>query len=538
MSVLLIGLDGTPWTILNKWMDAGHLPTFKKIYEHSAHGTLQSTIPTYTCPALPTLFTGKSQGKTGVFGFTYPDGTPVSLRTMKDFKIWNILSKNEKESCIVNVRMLYPVEELKGVMISGNPAPSEESHYIYPKELKDKVGGFRYVEQDRLSEELTIDPQKNKEEILKLRVEMTKKRYRVFKELNAEKMYDFSFFWIGGTDFMGHWFWGDDDTYLRYFKEVDKILDDVLQTFDGWDIIMISDHGMQGVQKKKFYVNAWLEKIGYLKYKGNVISQMLRNAVAPKLSVLLSKERKEKVIKFLKRGSASQGNNNGNSSDSGNAITKLEYGSVHNIDWDKTNAYLVNDWGIDIKVDRGSKEYNRIRNDIIKQMKVLTDDEGEKIVKDVWRKEDIFNGPYLDEIPDIVFIPMEDYGMGILPSNKITGIINRDQYERGDGRYFRGDHEGAIDGILMATGPNIRAGDVNGKAGLSDVMPTVLHMLEVDIPEDVDGTVLKELFREDSTCSMREVRMRDYGQPDQQAEALTSEENEEIIESLKQMGYM
>lgn len=217
MSVLLLGLDGTPWTILHKWMEKGQLPTIKKIYDTSAHGVLRSTIPTYTCPALPTLFTGKSQGKTGIFGFTYADGTPVSLRTMRDFKIWDILSKNNKESCIVNVRMLYPVEEFKGIMISGNPAPSEESDYVYPRELKKRIAGFRYVEEDRLSEALAVDPKKNKEQILALRVMMTKNHYKIFKELNMEKKYDFSFYWIGGTDFIGHWFWDDEDTYLRYF---------------------------------------------------------------------------------------------------------------------------------------------------------------------------------------------------------------------------------------------------------------------------------------------------------------------------------
>jgi predicted AlkP superfamily phosphohydrolase/phosphomutase len=539
MSILLLGLDGTPWSILHKWMAKGQLPTFKKIYENSMHGTLISTIPTYTCPALPTLFTGKSQGKIGIFGFTYPDNTPVSLRTMRDFKIWDILSQNGKVSCIVNVRMLYPVEKLNGIMISGNPAPSEESDYVYPEELKKRVAGFRHVEDDRLSEELTIDPQKNKEKILELRIRMTKHRYHVFKMLNLEKKYDFSFFWIGGTDFMGHWFWDDEETYLRYFKEVDIILKDILQTFNGWDLLIISDHGMQGVQKKKFYVNTWLEKLGYLKYKGNIFSQSIRKVAAPTLSVLLSKKRKERIKNFFNKslGSGRMGDVVNDSSNN-SIITKLEYGAIHNIDWDETKAYLVNDWGIEIRVSNKNDEYHKIREDIIEKMKSLVDNDGKKIVKEVWRKEEIFNGPYLDEIPDIVFILTEDYGMGILPSRKITGVINKDQYERGNGRYFRGDHEGAIEGILMAIGPNFKQGELSKKAGLMDIMPTILHMLNVDIPDDIDGNVLKELFKEDSQPFIRDVKKRNYGSPVSTQKHLSPEENKAIIESLKQMGYM
>ncbi|RJQ17688.1 MAG: hypothetical protein C4560_08215 [Nitrospiraceae bacterium] len=537
MGVLLIGLDGTPWSILHKWMDKGHLPAFKKIYDNSARGPLRSTIPTYTCPALPTLFTGKSQGKTGVFGFTYPDGTPVSLRTMKDYKLWSILSMNGKTSCIVNVRMLYPVEELNGVMISGNPAPSEESDYVFPRELKKRIAGFRHIEDDRLSEALAVDPRKNRDKIVDIRINMTRHRYGVFKELNAEREYDFSFFWVGGTDFMGHWFWDDEEAYLRYFKEIDALLDDISVTFNNRDIIIISDHGMQGVQKKKFYVNTWLEKIGYLHYRGNILSREARKIIAPKASVFLSKERKAKLRKFLKRETTAAERATVSPA-SGNVIERLEYGSVHNIDWDKTKAFLVNDWGIEIRADKGSEAYDQIREDIIAKMRKLVDDNGKAIVRDVWKKEEIFNGPYLAEIPDIVFITMEDYGMGILPSREITGVINKDQYGRSDGRYFRGDHEGAIEGIFMATGPNIKPGKLNIKAGLLDIMPTVLHMLGVPVPEDVDGIVLKELFKEGSHALLQDVKKKDYGRPQHHPDSLSSEENKEIIESLKQMGYM
>ncbi len=538
MSVLLLGLDGTPWSILNKWMDGGHLPNMKKLYEMSAHGTLRTTIPTYTCPALPTLFSGKSQGKTGIFGFTYADGTPVSLRSMRDFKIWDILGKNDKESCIVNVRMLYPVEPLKGIMISGNPAPSEDSDYVYPSELKERIAGFRHEEINRLSEELTIDPQKNKEEILGYRLTMTKNRYKVFKELNSEKNYDFSFFWIGGTDFMGHWFWDDDETYLRYFKEVDLLIKDIIDTFGDRNILVISDHGMQGIQTKKFFVNTWLEKIGYLKSKGNVITKTVRKIVAPKISTLLSKENKERLRRFLNRGSSEELSQGDDADNKKGAFEKLEYGYIHSIDWDNTKAYLVNDWGIKVKIDPGDEEYDSVRNDIIKKMNDLVDEVGNKIVKDVWKKEEFMNGPYLDQVPDIIFILEEDYGMGIVPSRNIVGTINKDQVARGGGRFFRGDHEGAIEGILMAYGPDIKPGALNNDAKLMDIMPTILHILDVDVPDDVDGVVLGDIFKEDSPIFKREIKKRDYGKPDTDQESLSPEENEKIIESLKQMGYM
>ena len=538
MSVLLLGLDGTPWSILKKWMAEGQLPIIKRIFENSVRGNLESTIPTYTSPALPTLFTGKSQGKTGIFGFTYADGTPVSLRTMRDAKIWDIIGENRKKSCIVNVRMLYPVEELNGVMISGNPASSEDSDYVYPREMKEKIRGFRHEEINRLSEELTVDPQANKEEILSYRIKMTKSRYDVFKDLNSEKDYDFSFFWIGGTDFMGHWFWDDEDTYLRYFKEVDHILEDVLKTFNGRSIIIISDHGMQGVQTRKFFVNTWLERIGYVKYGGHVITRTLRKKFAPRISHLLSKENKERLERMFGRNEVEDATMRDSCTEHKDAFEKLKYGYIHGIDWANTKAYLASNWGISLRVDPGSDVYHRIREDIIEKMGELRGEDGKKIVKKVWKKEEIFNGPYLDQLPDIVFILTEDYGMGVIPSSKIAGAINKDQYGRGRGRYFRGDHEGAIDGIIMAYGPDFRSGEVIENAKIVDIMPTVLNMLKVGIPDDIDGIVLKDLFKKESSHLKRDIKKRHYGDIKSEAKSLSCEENHEIIESLKQMGYM
>lgn len=539
MKVLLVGLDGATWTKLKDWMERGELPTFKKICSEYVHGNLHSTIPSYTSPALPTLFTGKNQAKTGIFGFFYADGTPVSLRTIKEPKIWTVLDSNGKRSCIVNVRMTFPAEKVNGVMISGNPAPSEDSDYVFPPELKERVKGFRHEKIDRLSEELTVDPQKNKTEILNYRITITKNRYQVFKKLNQDEDYDFSFFWIGGTDFMGHWFWDDDETFLKYFKEVDLILEDIIKFFKDRNIIIISDHGMNGVQKYKFYVNAWLGKNNFLKYNGNFIMQCLRKGVLPHTSFLFSRERKAKIIRLFKRFVQISVESKADSDGKKNPIEMLSYSSMHGIDWQQSKAYLINDWGIAVINTKTSEEYESLRDEIIEKLNNLYDGSGRKIVKKAWKREEIFSGQYLNMLPDIVFITTEDYGLSILPSFKITGRLNKDAYERkGGGRFFRGDHEGAIEAIIMAYGPEIREKHFIDNAKITDIMPTVLHSIGADIPWDVDGKALKELFKPDSETYKREVKLSRYDQIALDQREASEEENKAIINSLKQMGYI
>ena len=55
-----------------------------------------------------------------------------------------------------------------------------------------------------------------------------------------------------------------------------------------------------------------------------------------------------------------------------------------------------------------------------------------------------------------------------------------------------GDHR--LDGILIAAGPAFVTGAEPRGAALLDVAPTVLHLLGVPVPEDMDGRVLTELL--------------------------------------------
>ena len=65
--LLLIGLDGGTWKLLKNWIDDGSLPNLARLYNEGSRGTLLSTIPSSTCPALPALFTGKNPGNIGIF---------------------------------------------------------------------------------------------------------------------------------------------------------------------------------------------------------------------------------------------------------------------------------------------------------------------------------------------------------------------------------------------------------------------------------------------------------------------------------------
>ena len=52
-----------------------------------------------------------------------------------------------------------------------------------------------------------------------------------------------------------------------------------------------------------------------------------------------------------------------------------------------------------------------------------------------------------------------------------------------------------MEGVLIASGPAVKAGaGLDPSANLLDIAPTILHLLGVPIPADMDGRYLAELF--------------------------------------------
>src|SRR5947208_3650722 len=68
-NVLIIGLDGATWRVLEPWARAGRLPHLAGLMARGSWGTLRSTVPALTLPAWSSLTTGRNPGAHGVFAF-------------------------------------------------------------------------------------------------------------------------------------------------------------------------------------------------------------------------------------------------------------------------------------------------------------------------------------------------------------------------------------------------------------------------------------------------------------------------------------
>ena len=88
-------------------------------------------------------------------------------------------------------------------------------------------------------------------------------------------------------------------------------------------------------------------------------------------------------------------------------------------------------------------------------------------------------------------------------------------------------------GILFAVGPGVRPGQpVEGR--LEDIAPTVLHLLGLPVPRDMDGRVLTEMLEQPGDVAY--VEPSAFVAPEEVA--LSDAERLQVEERLKSLGYL
>jgi len=119
-------------------------------------------------------------------------------------------------------------------------------------------------------------------------------------------------------------------------------------------------------------------------------------------------------------------------------------------------------------------EYEALRDEIAAAALALRDpDSGEAIFQDVFKREALYHGPYLEQAADLILAPYDGYDpKGTLYKEDLT---------------FKGDELVGMhtfdDAMLYVGGQEI----AQKRFSVLDVMPTVLDLLDVEAPASLDG---------------------------------------------------
>jgi predicted AlkP superfamily phosphohydrolase/phosphomutase len=255
-------------------------------------------------------------------------------------------------------------------------------------------------------------------------------------------------------------------------------------------ILICSDHGFTA-SNELLSINTWLEQQGYLTWHADYD--------APQDSIDLNP-------------------------------TSYQYRAF---DMLQTKAYalITSSNGIYIPVRRTPEgeglppeEYESFRSELTNALleRCVDPATGEKLVKRVWSREEIFSGRFMNIAPDLT-LTLRDHGFF---------SVRRSRQVHTTRPTVIGTHD--PEGVFLARGPGIRQGRRVDQTHLIDIAPTVLCAMNLEIPSDLPGRPPTEIY-EDGYRSPR--WSSDHGF-DPVSEDRTSTEEAEILARLKLLGYI
>jgi len=549
--VFCIGLDGGTFDLMDPWLQMGYLPNIQQLIEKGTRATLNSVILPFTPQAWGSFMTGMNPGNHGVFGFKEKTEGRYSFqfvnnRSIKSKTLWRYLSDHGKPAILINIPMTYPPEEIEGVIVGGMDSPGIDSDFTFPPEIRQEIFEVEknYVIHLHVGAGY-LDSDKKRRRAVQELIHMVECREKLILHFMEKSAWNFFAVNFSAIDQVQHHFWKYlggknefDDVILQVYKRVDEAVGRICREVPpDTTLYMMSDHGSGPASPHVFFVDEWLRELGLLRFRKSVsVRGVAMRFVKWALSV--SSQRLSSGLKdHLMRWFPSM------------RVKSQGYVRRALIDWANTKVYSgehpstlrLNVKGRDPEgtVDEG--EYDQLRDELIKRLESLSHPQtGESLIERVYRKEDLYHGDLLHAAPDLIIHP-KDFSHqikgGRFPSSYYSQVIS----DKNPKEFFvNGVHR--LNGIFVGAGPGIRSNYVHAPLHITDLFPTILYSLGMEIPETVDGRVAEGIFDEDF-LSTHPVRFCDYAlkkgaQICGGQKTYEEEDSDKIAESLRGLGYI
>jgi predicted AlkP superfamily phosphohydrolase/phosphomutase len=239
------------------------------------------------------------------------------------------------------------------------------------------------------------------------------------------------------------------DAIEKVYRRADALVGKLLEKIpENTTFMVMSDHGFHSF-RRGVNLNTWLVQNGYMKFEGE----------------------QKSAAELFGRGKFFEG-----------------------VDWSATKAYAVGLGQIYFNL-RGREgqgvvspgaEYKALQDEMrSKLLEVKDPDTGEPVFRDIYRRDDIYKGDYIQNAPDLQVGFNTGYRVGWQDT---LGGVTRSVVENNN-RKWSGDH--------CATATEISAGVLfsnrrinTDSPSIMDLSPTILTLLGVPLPGDVDGKPL------------------------------------------------
>jgi len=537
---MVIGLDGATYDLVLPWIKQGELPNLEKLINESAWSPLDSTRPPLTCPAWPVFYTGKNPGKIGVIDFLGgEDGEKIiSYNDIKGLAFWDVAARQGMRSIVINVPITYPPRIENGILLSGMLTPQGKP-FCSSEEVMNNISanvGEYIVDLDILT--LSSFDRSNS---LKLFYFMTEQRFKTAMFLKNTQPHDIMVVVFQGTDIVCHRLWNNPMEVLKVYRLMDKYIGELSKGVEY--LMLMSDHGFAGYErgvrinqvlfergdlqrKKAAYDSGFTHgskeilehRFGGDKDKGLDVIKRINKLVwysGINRSFIKKLIKNEKLLERLKNIAPS-------------VTKKFIPPDRFIVDRQKSAAYLHSSRTRSICINNDNipsgMSPDSYRKGLIDDLLSLKDPEtGKQIIPRIYKRDELYSGPFKDNFPDL-FIETD-------PTYTVRGNFGRSVIEK----FHAPKSSHAQDGVFLCNGPGINPGHYAPHISIHDLAPTILYLLGLPVPKDMDGKVQLDLLDSSARKQIEYIEQPSHISEDT---SMSREEENEIMNKLKAIGYM
>ena len=496
--VLVLGLDMGDGGLIRHWIGKGRLPNFARLAARGLFVELESPAAVLHTSAWPTFATGVLPGRHGVYYPYQPtpghqfarliDGDQCTAPTF-----WSRAAAEGRRPVVYDIPETFPERGFSGRAVFdwgtwahyGHPS-GQPAHIL--KELKARFGDYPLgLEAMRLG----FDHPHGLESRLPKAIG--------YKAVTAQWLlrqteWDLAVIGLCETHPAGHYLWpsganrfdpADDGPFERLqgvYAAIDEALGAVWASLPAHAVLMVvSGDGVRANNCGWHLLPALLDRLGFssTRQASPIESTGRRRPFVSSLPGLVADGVKRQIAARLPLRVR-------------NRLSLWTQASAY--EWSRTRAFaLPTDLEGCIRINlKGREPFGIVEpgaeyDDLCEAIRarlheVVNPTTGTPAVRRVWIRNETFQGPRQEELPDLIVTWCDETPISALASPRLGLVegINPDPRP--------GTH--STSGFLMAQGPAITAG-LQGRGHLVDLAPTVLQLLGLDGTRNLQGTPLR-----------------------------------------------
>lgn len=538
--VVMIGLDGATFSILDPLMQADVMPFLKGFIAQGARGVLLSTPHPLTPPAWTSLMTGRSPGNHGVYDFVriergidHPRYTLLTSQDVRCETVWSMASRHGFRVISLNFPCMFPPEPINGFVVPGFVPWQYLTRAVYPRDLYKRLKAKPEFNAGELALDWDVErkalqglPEEEFESWIRFHMARERQWFEIVRTLMQEEACEFTAILFDGVDKLQHLCYHLLDPVLRaqdetawnqrirnlcfdYFRQLDGFLSGIVALAGPKArVFMASDHGFTAAGDKIFYANVWLEQHGYLKWTDGVPL--------------------DAECRLTLEGHAG-------------SDTLFDWGWDATPSAPRTTAFALTASSNSIIIrqtkaagDPGvpAEEYPAFRKRLIESLLAFTDPAtGQSVIERILTREEAFPGDRMRDAPDLTLVMRDRSFLSVLRAD--TPLKPR--------RLPYGTHH--PHGVFIAGGPGIRAGVEITSLSILDITPTLLYSLGLPIPSDLEGEPAMAAFEPsfvafNPVCAGLPTLAPGSLHGEQRRTRLEADEEAQVFDRLKALGYL